>query len=61
MHEASIALSPIDVASEVLREHGAARASALTVRAGQWSSVVPEALTAAFRRARRGRGWRARA
>ncbi|WP_412030261.1 hydrogenase maturation nickel metallochaperone HypA [Deinococcus yunweiensis] len=48
MHEASIALSLIDVASEVLAEHGAARASALTVRIGQWSSVVPEALQAAF-------------
>ena len=48
MHEASIALSLIDVASEVLRENGGARASALTVRVGAWSSVVPEALTAAF-------------
>jgi hydrogenase nickel incorporation protein HypA/HybF len=48
VHEASIALSLIDVASEVLRENGAARASALTVRVGAWSSVVPEALTAAF-------------
>ena len=48
MHEASIALSLIDVASEVLRENGAARASALTVRVGAWSSVVPEALMAAF-------------
>lgn len=48
MHEASIALSLIEVAREVLREHGAARASALTVRVGEWSSVVPEALTAAF-------------
>ncbi|WP_216326391.1 hydrogenase maturation nickel metallochaperone HypA [Deinococcus aestuarii] len=48
MHEASIALSLIDVAREVLREHGAARARAVTVRVGQWSSVVPEALEAAF-------------
>lgn len=48
MHEASIALALIDVACDVLREHGAARASALTVRVGQWSSVVPEALAAAF-------------
>ena len=48
MHEASIALSLIEVACDVLHEHGAARASALTVRVGEWSSVVPEALTAAF-------------
>ena len=48
MHEASVALSLIDVAAEVLREHGAARVSALTVRVGAWSSVVPEALTAVF-------------
>lgn len=48
MHEASIALSLIEVACEVLREHGAARARALTVRVGEWSSVVPEALSAAF-------------
>ncbi|MEF2278207.1 hydrogenase maturation nickel metallochaperone HypA [Deinococcus sp. YIM 134068] len=48
MHEMSVALALIDVACEVLREHGAARASSLTVRVGQWSSVVPEALQAAF-------------
>ncbi|PNY79843.1 hydrogenase maturation nickel metallochaperone HypA [Deinococcus koreensis] len=48
MHEASIALALIDVANDVLREHGAARAQGLTVRIGQWSSVVPEALQAAF-------------
>jgi len=48
MHESSIALALIDVACDVLREHGADRATALTVRIGQWSSVVPEALHAAF-------------
>lgn len=48
MHEASIAVALIDVALDVLREHGAARATGLTVRIGQWSSVVPEALRAAF-------------
>ena len=36
------------MASDVLREHGAARARALTVRIGQWSSVVPQTLLAAF-------------
>ncbi|SMB78729.1 hydrogenase maturation nickel metallochaperone HypA [Deinococcus hopiensis] len=48
MHESSVALALIEVAREVLREHGAAQATALTVRIGQWSSVVPEALRAAF-------------
>ena len=48
MHEASIALSLIEVARDVLREQGGSRVSALTVRIGQWSSVVPEALQAAF-------------
>jgi len=48
MHEASIALSLIEVAQDVLRENGGSRVSALTVRLGQWSAVVPEALHAAF-------------
>ncbi len=48
MHEASIALALIDVACEVLAEHNAAKATALTVRIGEWSSVIPEALSAAF-------------
>ncbi|MFC5849666.1 hydrogenase maturation nickel metallochaperone HypA [Deinococcus petrolearius] len=48
MHESSVALSLIGVAGDVLREHGAARAIALTVRVGAWSSVVPAALAAAF-------------
>ena len=48
MHESSVALSLVEVARDVLREHGAARATALTVRVGAWSSVVPAALAAAF-------------
>lgn len=48
MHEASIALSLIAVATETMLEHGGGRVSALTVRIGQWSAVVPEALQAAF-------------
>jgi hydrogenase nickel incorporation protein HypA/HybF len=48
MHETSIAVSLIDVAQDVLREHGGVRVRALTVRIGQWSAVVPEALQAAF-------------
>lgn len=54
MHEASIALSLIEVACEVLRENGGSRVSALSVRLGQWSSVVPEALHAAFPAAAQG-------
>ncbi len=48
MHEASVALSLIEVVCEVLEEHGAQRAISLTVRLGEWASVVPEALEAAF-------------
>lgn len=48
MHETSIAVSLVEVACDVLHEYGAARASALTVRLGEWSSVIPEALMAAF-------------
>ncbi|WP_293914788.1 hydrogenase maturation nickel metallochaperone HypA [Deinococcus sp.] len=48
MHEASVALDLIRVAQDVLREHGGVRVTALTVRLGQWSAVVPEALSAAF-------------
>lgn len=48
MHEASIALSLIAVATETMQEHGGGRITALTVRIGQWSAVVPEALQAAF-------------
>ncbi|GGR93565.1 hydrogenase maturation nickel metallochaperone HypA/HybF [Deinococcus sedimenti] len=48
MHEASVALALVDVATEALHEHGGARVTALTVRVGAWSSVVPEALMAAF-------------
>ena len=54
MHEASIALSLIEVAREVLRENGGTHVAALTVRLGQWSSVVPEALQAAFPTAAQG-------
>ena len=48
VHEASIALDLIRVAQEVLLEHGGERVLSLTVRLGQWSAVVPEALSAAF-------------
>ncbi len=48
MHEASISLDLIRVAETVALEHGGSRVLALTVRVGQWSAVVPEALQAAF-------------
>ena len=48
MHEASVALSLIGVAETVAAENGGGRILALTVRLGQWSAVVPEALQAAF-------------
>ena len=54
MHEASIALSLIGVATETLHQHGGERITALTVRIGQWSAVVPEALQAAFPAAAQG-------
>lgn len=48
MHEASVALDLIRVAEAVALENGGGRVLALTVRIGQWSAVVPEALHAAF-------------
>ena len=48
MHEASIALDLIRVAETVALENGGGRILALTVRIGQWSAVVPEALHTAF-------------
>ena len=48
MHEASIALDLIRVAETVALDNGGRRVLALTVRVGQWSAVVPEALAAAF-------------
>lgn len=49
MHESSVALSLVEVAQDVLREQGLpGPVTALTVRLGEWSSMVPEALRAAF-------------
>ncbi len=48
MHEASVALTLIRVAETVALENGGGRILSLTVRIGQWSTVVPEALHAAF-------------
>jgi hydrogenase nickel incorporation protein HypA/HybF len=48
VHEASIALDLIRVAETVALENGGGKILSLTVRIGQWSAVVPEALHAAF-------------
>ena len=48
MHEASIALDLIRVAETVALNNGGGRILSLSVRIGQWSAVVPEALRAAF-------------
>jgi hydrogenase nickel incorporation protein HypA/HybF len=44
MHELSIARNVVEVASEAVREVGAARAVAVRVRVGALSGVAPEAL-----------------
>ena len=61
MHEASIALSLIEVAREVLREHGGGRVTALTVRIGQWSAWCRKPCTPPFPPPPRARRFRAHA
>jgi hydrogenase nickel incorporation protein HypA/HybF len=48
MHELSIALSMIELASEEATRHGASRVSALYLKLGELSGVVKEALTFSF-------------
>lgn len=48
MHELSIAQSLIDVAAEKLADYPTARVVSLTVRVGELSGVIPEALRSAF-------------
>jgi len=48
VHEASVALDLIRVAETVALQHGGGRVRSLSVRIGQWSAVVPQALYAAF-------------
>ena len=45
MHELSIALSMIEMASDEVVRHGGARVAALHLKLGQLSGVVQEALT----------------
>lgn len=48
MHELSIALSMIDMASEEVIRHGGARVTALHLKIGALSGVVKEALTFSY-------------
>ncbi len=48
VHELSIAMSLLDVVTEMLIRENAARASRVTVEVGELSGVVPEALQTAF-------------
>lgn len=54
MHELSIATAIVEQADEWARADGAVRVSAVTVRVGELSGVVPDALDFAFEVARDG-------
>ncbi|MBN0042824.1 hydrogenase maturation nickel metallochaperone HypA [Streptomyces actuosus] len=54
MHELSIATAIVDQADEVARAHGPGPVSAVHVRIGELSGVVPDALAFAFEVARDG-------
>lgn len=54
MHELSIATAIIDRAEEVARRHGDAAVTAVRVRVGALSGVVPDALRFSFDVAREG-------
>jgi hydrogenase nickel incorporation protein HypA/HybF len=48
MHELSIAISIVDMATEEAERHGAGRVDAVHLRLGRLSGVVPRALAASF-------------
>jgi hydrogenase nickel incorporation protein HypA/HybF len=48
MHEWSVMASALEIALEQTRRQGASRIHSLTLRIGELSGVVPEALTFAF-------------
>jgi hydrogenase nickel incorporation protein HypA/HybF len=48
MHELSIALSIVDAAAEEAARNGAARVTAVHLKLGEMSGVVPEALRSAW-------------
>jgi|ERR1700722_19419931 len=52
MHELSIALSILDAVEEQSRQRGGARITAVHLKVGPLSGVVPEALVSAFEMAR---------
>ncbi len=54
MHELSIALGILDVASEEVRRRGCGRVMAIHVRIGPLSGIVPAALRSAYELAREG-------
>jgi hydrogenase nickel incorporation protein HypA/HybF len=56
MHELSIAMSVLDLASEELARQGEARAAAIHLRLGPLSGVVKQALLSAFEMAREEHG-----
>jgi hydrogenase nickel incorporation protein HypA/HybF len=54
MHELSIALSILDLATEEVQRHGAVRVLGIQMRLGCLSGVVKESLASAFELAREG-------
>ena len=56
MHELSIAMSILDAAEEEAENHGGGRISAIYLKIGALSGVVPDALTAAYELARENTG-----
>lgn len=48
MHEFSLAQSVIDLVSESARQNNISRIRRVTVVVGQWSAVLPEALSTSF-------------
>lgn len=52
MHEASIALSILDIVTTACREQGCSRVNSITVRIGKAAGVMPESLQFAFEAAK---------
>jgi hydrogenase nickel incorporation protein HypA/HybF len=48
VHELSLVASVFDILEEKAREHGASRVTAVVLRVGRMSGVVPELLESAF-------------
>ncbi|MBE3108999.1 MAG: hydrogenase maturation nickel metallochaperone HypA [Acidobacteria bacterium] len=48
MHELSLIASVFDILEEKTREHGASRVTAVVLRVGRMSGVVPDLLESAF-------------